>query len=59
MYPNFSVVKTTERKKVGILSKAVEINYVNQINDPQSDFLWKSPVDKPVEIVEKFGFSTG
>lgn len=59
MYPNFSVVKTTERKKVGILSKVVEINYVNQINDPQSDFLWKSPVDKPVEIVEKFGFSTG
>ena len=46
-------------KKVGNLSKPVANSYVN-LKWIFSDLsLWKRPVDKSVEIVEKFRFSTG
>jgi hypothetical protein len=41
------------------LSKSVAINYVNFALWIVEIPLWITPVDKPVEIVEKFRFSTG
>lgn len=34
------------------------MRYVNLHSQQEGRFLWKKAVDKPVEIVEKFGFST-
>jgi len=45
--------------KVGNLSKSAANHYVNQKWIFSTSFLWKAPVEKSVEIVEKFGFSTG
>ena len=46
-------------EKVGNLSKTAANHYVNQKWILPAAPLWKIPVDKSVEIVEKFGFSTG
>lgn len=45
-------------EKVGKLSKSALKNYVNSKWISTGYPLWKTPVDKSVEIVEKFGFST-
>ncbi len=52
------LVKTTRGEKVGKRSKGVELIYVNQNEFPVCMFLWKEPVEKPVENVEKFCIST-
>ena len=55
-----TVVKITERKKVGIWSKGVPSFYVNQkldIHNPRP--MWKTPVDKLVDNVENSELSTG
>jgi len=52
-------VKNTKGEKVGGLSHFVELSYVNQIAFHNGIVLWKSPVDKPVETVEKFCVFTG
>ena len=44
--------------KVRSLSKTVTPFYVNLKWISLTFSLWKTPVEKPVEIVEKFGFST-
>jgi hypothetical protein len=41
------------------MSKAGIKYYVNSQSVSGVVELWKSPVEKPVENVEKFGFSTG
>jgi len=52
------VVKNTTAEKVGKMLKGVEKNYVNRNEYPQRKALWKSPVEKSVENVEKWRFST-
>lgn len=49
------VVKNTRAEKVSFLSKCVGFNYVNQNKSCRSA---PSPVEKPVNNVEKFDFST-
>lgn len=44
--------------KGGKKSKTGTKNYVNETNGNAISFLWKRPVEKPVEIVEKCEFST-
>ena len=46
-------------KKVGVLSKNLLFDYVNQWYDNCGKPLWITPVEKSVEIVEKSRFSTG
>ena len=43
-------------EKVGKMSKAPASCYVDRWAFPQNQLLWKRPVEKPVECVEKFGF---
>ena len=52
------MVKTTEVGKIGIVSIFVIFDYVNRFAYPLFSNLWKSPVDKAVENVEKCEFST-
>ena len=52
------MVKTTEVGKIGIVSIFVIFDYVNRFVYPLFSTLWKSPVDKPVDNVEKCAFST-
>ena len=44
--------------KGGKKSKTGTKNYVNETNGNAISFLWKRPVEKPVEIVEKCEIST-
>ena len=53
------VVKTTEHEKMENRSISVVFDYVNCFVYPLFSILWKPPVDKSVENVEKCGFSTG
>ena len=46
------------KTKQGKKSKRAILRYVNQTVGIISDALWKRPVEKPVEIVEKCEFST-
>ena len=46
-------------KKVGLLSKYLLFGYVNQVTRFCGKYLWRTPVDNSVEIVEKSWFSTG
>lgn len=46
-------------KKVDVLSIFLQFNYVNRLYCICGRRLWKTPVDKSVEIVEKSWFSTG
>ena len=46
-------------KKVDVLSIFLQFNYVNLLYCICGRRLWKTPVDKSVEIVEKSWFSTG
>ena len=48
----FSEIKGGKKSKTGTK------NYVNETNGNAISFLWKRPVEKPVEIVEKCEFST-
>lgn len=53
------LVKNTRGEKVRILSEQVEFDYVNQNELCNCIPMWKSPVEKPVDSVEKFRVSTG
>ena len=46
-------------KKVGVLSNYLHFVYVNKFCISCGEGLWKTPVENPVEIVEKSRFSTG
>ena len=52
------MVKNTTAEKVRILSNRAKKFYVNLFSNPLPLSVWKTLVDKPVEIVEKFCFST-
>ena len=45
-------------ENVGILSNSGTKHYVNQVMNMAISDLWKTLVEKSVEIVEKFEFST-
>ena len=53
------MVKTTGEEKMGKGSDSVDFDYVNRFAYPLFSSLWKEVVEKPVENVEKCGFSTG
>ena len=53
-FGGFGDIVTEE--KVGKLSKRGGVCYVDRTGISQMDRLWKWPVEKPVEIVEKFDF---
>ncbi len=52
------LVVFTRGEKVGTLTKNVEYGYVNQNGFSECMDMWKRPVEKPVENVEKFHDST-
>jgi len=54
-----AVVKNTGEGKIGKPSYFVGFDYVNRFAYPLFSRLWKAPVEKAVENVEKCGFSTG
>jgi len=54
-----AVVKNTGEEKIGKLSFPVAFDYVNRFAYPLFSMLWKEPVEKAVENVEKCEFSTG
>ena len=45
-------------EKIGNLSKEVELFYVKRCYIHRGNFLWKSPVENPVENVENLRLST-
>ncbi len=59
LHKRIGLVKKTGRRKMGKKSKSVEENYVNKPAFFRPFSLWKRPVEKSVESVENFGFSTG
>ena len=52
------LVEILSEEKVYILSKGVQKHYVNTFCILSTFELWKTPVEKSVENVEKFRFST-
>ena len=49
-----ALVKNTRAEKVGSLSNGVDFSYVNHNEFPFCIYLWKRPVEKLVDSVEKF-----
>ncbi len=59
LYAKKSLVKNTRGEKVGTLSEAVEIHYVNRKETSAACTFHSQPVEKSVESVENFEISTG